>query len=168
MPQNAPYGSWKSPITTDLIARKVISLMDVAVDGEDLYWIESHPLEGGRYTIMRRGSDHKIIECTPPDFYVRTTVHEYGGGAYAVAEGTLYFANYQDQHLYRQEPGARPKLLTPREGCRYADLEIDQARNRLICIREDHTLDGEAINAIASVNLDGSDNGEVLVAGNDF
>jgi dipeptidyl aminopeptidase/acylaminoacyl peptidase len=168
MPSVSPCGSWKSPITTDLIARKVISLMEVAVDGEDVYWIESHPLQGGRYTIMRRGSGHKIIECTPSDFYVRTTVHEYGGGAYAVAEGTLYFANYQDQHLYRQEPGARPKLLTPREGCRYADLEIDLARNRLICIREDHTVDGEPANTIVGVRLEGDDSGEVLVAGRDF
>ena len=105
MPSVSAYGSWKSPITTELIARKVISLMEVAVDGEDLYWIESHPLEGGRYTIMRRGTDRKIIECTPPDFYVRTTVHEYGGGAYAVSEG---------HDLFRELSGSAPLSSRPR------------------------------------------------------
>ena len=160
MPNVSAYGSWKSPITVELIARKVISLMELAVDGEDLYWIESHPLEGGRYTIMRRGADHKIVECTPPEFNVRTTVHEYGGGAYAVSNGTIFFSNFNDQHLYRQEPGDRPRLLTPAEGFRYADLEVDRPRNRLICVREDHTGPGEAVNTIAAVGLDGNDDGK--------
>ena len=76
----APYGSWKSPVTTELITGRSISLIELALDGQDIYWIESRPKEGGRYTIMRRTPDGKITECTPPEFYVRTTVHEYGGG----------------------------------------------------------------------------------------
>jgi hypothetical protein len=75
----APYGSWKSPITADLIASQAISLLEVALDGDDIYWSESHPKEAGRYTIMRRAPDGTITECTPPDFYARTTVHETAG-----------------------------------------------------------------------------------------
>lgn len=164
----APYGTWKSPITTDLIAGKAISLQELAVDGDDIYWIESHPKEGGRYTIMRRTPDGRIVECTPPEFYTRTTVHEYGGGAFTAADGVLYFANYRDQHLYRQRVGESPELLTPGDGYRYADLVVDRQRDRLICIREDHTSGTEAVNTIVSVSLHGGDNGRILVQGNDF
>ncbi len=168
MPIEAPYGGWKSPITADLITGKTISLLELAIDGEDIYWIEGRPKEGGRYTIMRRSSDGKIIECTPPDFYTRSTVHEYGGGAFTVADGSIYFANYRDQHLYAQRAGEQPRLLTPTSGYRYADLTVDRARNRLLCVREDHTAATEAINTIVAVSLDGNDDGHILAAGNDF
>lgn len=168
MAQAAPYGSWKSPITTDLITGKSISLVELAIDGGDVYWIESRPLEGGRYTIMRRTPDGSISECTPPGFYARTTVHEYGGGAFTVAGGTLYFANFKDQHLYRQRLGGQPELLTPGEGYRYADLVVDRRRDRLICIREDHAGAGEAVNTIVSIDLKSPGNGAELVEGNNF
>ena len=164
----AAYGSWKSPITTDLIVNKGVSLLEIALDGNDIYWLEGRPKEAGRYTIMRRTPDGSITECTPPGFYVRTTVHEYGGGAFTVADGVIYFANYRDQRLYRQRPGAAPELLTPTEGYRYADLVVDRRQERLICVREDHTGEGEAINALVSISLAGGEDGRVLVAGNNF
>ena len=164
----APYGTWKSPITTDLITGKTISLLELAVDGDDIYWIESRPLQGGRYTIMRRTPDAKLIECTPPEFYARTKVHEYGGGAFTVDKGVIYFANFSDQHLYRQPVGGKPELLTPGDGYRYADLVMDHERHRLICIREDHTIGTEAVNSIVSVGLQGGDNGQILAQGHDF
>ena len=168
MSKEAPYGNWKSPITTELITGRSISLVELALDGQDIYWIESRPKEGGRCTIMRRTADGVMTECTPPEFYVRTTVHEYGGAAFTVADGVIYFSNFKDQHLYRQQAGGVPQVLTPGEGYRYADLIVDRKRNRLICIREDHTGAGEAINTIVGVSLDGGDNGRVLMEGNNF
>lgn len=168
MPKVLPYGAWKSPITADLITGKSVSLNAVAADGPDIYWVESRPMEGGRYTIMRREPGGSITECTPPDFYVRTTVHEYGGGAFTVHDGTIYFANFGDQRLYRQRPGGKPEVLTPGEGYRYADLVFDRRRDRLICIREDHRGPGEAENTIVSVDCGGGDNGRTLVRGHDF
>ena len=144
MTTQAPYGTWKSPITADLITAKAISLLEVAIDGEDIYWLEGRPMEGGRYTIMRRTPDGAITECTPPDFYARTTVHEYGGGAFTVVDGVIYFANYRDQHLYRQRLGAQPRAVDADDGYRYADLVVDRRRDRIICIREDHTGGTEA------------------------
>jgi dipeptidyl aminopeptidase/acylaminoacyl peptidase len=164
----APYGSWESPITTELITAGTISFMENAVDGEDIYWSESRPMEGGRYVIMRRTADGKIIECTPQDFNARSTVHEYGGGAWLVADGVIYFTNFKDQHLYRQPLGGKPELLTPGDGYRYADMIMDDRRKRLICVREDHTSEGEAINTIVGVSLTGNDNGQVLLQGNNF
>ncbi len=168
MSKVAPYGSWKSPITSNLITRDSISLIELAVDGEDIYWVESRPSEAGRYAIMRREPDGKITECIPSDYSARTTVHEYGGGAFTVSDGVIYFSNFKDQHLYRQSVGGKPEVLTPGNGYRYADLVVDRKRDRLICIREDHTVKGEAINTIVSVGLSGGDNGKILVEGNNF
>ena len=164
----APYGSWKSPITTDLITAKTISFKQNNVDGEDIYWIESRPLDEGRYVVVCRTADGNISDRTPPGFYVRTRVHEYGGGAYTVSDGNIYFSNFEDQHLYSQPAAGQPVLLTPQDGYRYADLVIDKKRNRLICIREDHTREGEAVNTIVSIDLHGNDNGTILVEGGDF
>ena len=164
----AAYGSWKSPITADLITAKTIGFGQIVTDEKDIYWSESRPLEGGRSMIMRRASDGAITECTPPDYYVRTRVHEYGGGAFTVHRGIIYFCNFKDQHLYRQPFNAAPELLTPGEAFRYADMIVDEKRNRIICIREDHTGDGEAVNTIVSIDLNGNDNGTILVQGNNF
>src|ERR671919_750758 len=108
----ASYGSWKSPITADLITAKTIGFGQLVTDEENIYWSESRPLEGGRTVIMRRTPDGTITECTPPDYYVRSRVHEYGGGAFAVHKGIIYFCNFKDQHLYRQSFDGPPELLT--------------------------------------------------------
>jgi dipeptidyl aminopeptidase/acylaminoacyl peptidase len=168
MKKVAPYGTWLSPITSDLITQRSISLIELAIDGKDLYWIESRPNEAGRYVIIRCEPNGRVTECIPSDYSARTTVHEYGGGAFTVEDGIIYFANYKDQHLYRLKPGAEPEILTPGDGFRYADLVIDRKLNRLICIREDHTVAGEAINTIVSVSMDGGDNGKVIIEGNNF
>jgi dipeptidyl aminopeptidase/acylaminoacyl peptidase len=170
MPTIAPYGSWKSPTTAELIARGAVRLMQVVLDGKDIYWLESRPAEGGRYVIVKRTPDGQISDVTPSPFYARTTVHEYGGGDFAVSHGIVYFSNFKDQRLYAQEPGAPPKPITPAKEFRYADGVIDAFRNCLICVREDHTVPGrEAVNTLISLNLDSDHNGgKVLVSGNDF
>src|SRR5207253_11261747 len=110
----APYGSWKSPITSDLIVEGSIGLGQPALDGNDTYWIEVRPQEGGRSCIVRRNSDGEISDVTPRNFNARTRVHEYGGGDYAVSEGTIYFSNYADQRIYRQHRDSQePEPLTP-------------------------------------------------------
>ncbi|MCX6058046.1 MAG: prolyl oligopeptidase family serine peptidase [Chloroflexi bacterium] len=164
--KQASYGSWESPITADLIIAKTISLVEIAASGKDIYWIESRPSEAGRYVIMRRTADGAVTECTPLDFYARTTVHEYGGGAFMVEDGVIYFSNFTDHHLYRQPVGGQPEVLTLADGYYYADLILDKQRGRIICIREDHTVEGEAVNTIVSVGLNGDE--RILVEGNNF
>jgi dipeptidyl aminopeptidase/acylaminoacyl peptidase len=167
-PQVAPYGSWRSPITSDLIVAGTISLEQVALDGDDIYWIEGRPTEAGRYVIVRRTPDGRTIDVTPPPFNARTRVHEYGSASYTVADGVVYFSNFADQRLYRQRPGEAPRPITPQAELRYADAVVERRRGRLICVREDHSAAGrEAVNTIADLPLDGGD-GRVLVSGNNF
>jgi hypothetical protein len=106
---------------------------------------------------------------TPTGFNARTTVHEYGGGAYLVDAGSVYFSNYADQQLYRQSPGEAPQPITSAEKMRYADAVIDRRRNLIYAVREDHSEGGrDAINTLVRINLDGDPSGEVVVSGHDF
>ncbi|MGH2413808.1 MAG: TolB family protein, partial [Microcystaceae cyanobacterium] len=167
-PQIVPFGSWKSPITSDLIVSETIGLGGVAVDGEDIYWLEGRPTEGGRNVLVRRTPEGTVTDITPPPFNVRTRVHEYGGGAFLVVNGTVYFSNFADQRIYRQTPNTEPQPLTQASQQRYADAIVDQKRNRLICVCEDHTkADREPENTLVSVDVKTGDV-QVLVSGSDF
>ncbi len=168
-PITARCGSWKSPITSDLIVSETVGVWQVMLDGEDVYWVEARPKEGGRNVVVRRMPDGGTADVTPAAFNVRTRVHEYGGGAYVVADGTVYFSNFADQRLYRQALGGEPQPSTPEADFRYADYVIDRRRGRLIAVREDHTTAGrEAVNTLVALDLAGGDGGRVLVSGNDF
>ncbi|HEX6441756.1 MAG TPA: prolyl oligopeptidase family serine peptidase, partial [Stellaceae bacterium] len=170
--QILPYGSWRSPITSDVIVGETIGLGDILVDGGDIYWIEARPGEGGRNVIVRRAPDGGIEDMTPAPFSARTRVHEYGGGAAAVDRGVLYFSNFADQRLYRQPLGKAPEPLTPeppaKAAWRYADGRIDAARERWIGVREEHHADGRVDNAIVAVDLQRPGPGMVLAQGGDF
>ncbi len=168
MPSIAPYGSWKSPITTDLIVSGAVGLGQIALDGEDVYWVEMRPSEGGRMVIVRRSADGATVDVTPEPYSVRTRVHEYGGGAFLVSDGTVFFSNFADQRLYRQERGAEPVPITPEAPLRYADGAPDGERGRIICVREDHSDEGEPSNAIVAVDAEGKLAQEVLYGESDF
>jgi dipeptidyl aminopeptidase/acylaminoacyl peptidase len=142
------------------------------VDGDAVYWTEGRPSEGGRYVVVKWTAADGRIDVVPAPFNVRTRVHEYGGGSYAVHNGTLYFANFADQRLYRQLIGGVPEPVTPDLGAgvlRFADGVVDGRNGRLLCIREDHRhAPAEAQNSLVSLRLDGNDEGTVLASGNDF
>ena len=160
-----PYGSWKSPITSDLIVAKSIGLSEVQIDGDDIYWLESRPDEGGRSVVVRL-SDGAPRDLTPQPFNVRDRVHEYGGGAWTVANGTLWFSNDGDRRLYRLDRGAEAaRPVTPEGAWRYADGVIDE-RGRWIGVREDHTIEGrEPVNQIVAIDAGST---RVLATGHDF
>ena len=138
-PITAPYGSWKSPITSDLIIAGTIGLGQMALDGDQVYWLEGRPTEGGRVVIVRRTSDGLQVDVLPPPYNARSRVHEYGGGAYTVHDDNIYFVNFSDQRIYQTDGSQAPAPLTPDIAWRYADLQVDAARERLICVREDQT-----------------------------
>src|SRR5262249_23315613 len=55
--KTAQYGSWKSPITSELIVAQSITLSEVCLDGGHVYWLEGRPQEQGRYVVVRAGAD---------------------------------------------------------------------------------------------------------------
>lgn len=145
-PRTLPYGSWPSPISIASAVAGSLSLREPRFDGRDLYWLEGRPAEAGRSVIVRRTESGAVEDVTPAGFNVRTSAHEYGGGAHVLADGVVYFSNFDDGRLYRQRPGEDPEPITPPERLRYADLIVDAQRGRLIGVVEDH----RAITASAS------------------
>ncbi|TMG12008.1 MAG: S9 family peptidase, partial [Chloroflexi bacterium] len=169
--KTARYGAWASPITPDLLLQGTVHMRNQMIrwDGDDLYWSELRPYEGGRIVVCRRGADGKIADVTPTGFNARSRVHEYGGGHYAVTGGTVFFTNFKDQRLYRQERDGAPRAITPEDDIRHADMVIDVDRDRVIAVREDHTAGTpEAVNTIVALDAHGQREPITIASGNDF
>ena len=169
----AAYGAWPSAISAALVAAGATPLSQLATGGaggNDIYWLAGRAAEAGRNTLQRhRGA--RIAELTPAPLNVRTRVHEYGGGAYAVDGDTIYFSHFADNRVYRldcQDGEAEPVALTRPGKQRHADFVADRQRGRLIGVRELHSDDPHAhpANTICAINADGSET--VLVHGSDF
>lgn len=166
-----PYGSWPSPITADLLVQRVVGLQELEVAGGVLWWNERRPAESGRQVVVRRSPDGQLDDMVPPGFSARTTVHEYGGGAYTVAGEALFFSNMVDQRLWRVDPGAAPRPLTPEHAApgevRFADTRATPDGAWLLCVRERH-LAGEVVNDVVAVASDGEGEPRQLLGGHDF
>lgn len=170
--QTLPFGSWPTPITSAQVVRTAARLGEVAVDGEQVWWAESRASEGGRTVLVHRGPDGSTTDLLPAPWNARTRAHEYGGGAWTVADGTVFFTDFADQRLYRVVPGGEPEPLTPEpgipSGVRFADLSVTPA-GQVLCVREVHAASGAAadvVHEVVTVGLDGAV--EVLVHGPDF
>jgi len=168
-PTILPFGSWPSAIKVSDLTSASIGLAEPWIDGDDIYWIESRPTEGGRRVLVRQGQDGSIQELTPDPANVRSRVHEYGGGSYTVAGGTIVYSECSDGRLYRLDPGiAAPTPITAPGPHRYADLRGDGSRRRFLAIREDHTDPADPKAAIVAVAFDGDRDPVVLYEGPDF
>jgi dipeptidyl aminopeptidase/acylaminoacyl peptidase len=171
MTKTLPFGTWPSPITPESIVADAATPTATWFDGDVVWWSEARPSEGGRIQIVRNDPDGPV-DILPDGFNARTRVHEYGGGAWWVDEGVLFFANWDDQRLYRVDPGTGPRPITPEppiaNGWRYADGRRVPGSDWIVCVREDHTGGGEATNEIVMVRADGSASPTVIVEGRDF
>jgi len=160
----ALYGSWDSPITAEDLIRSVIGLSELKLDGKDIYWNESRPLENGRSAVVSY-SNGKKIEKVPSPYNARSRVHEYGGGSYTVYKGLIYFVNFQDQRIYEAD-GKKINAITPKGLLRFADLTFDSKRNRLLAVCEDHRKK-DVKNTLVSIDIK-TKKIKTLVSGNDF
>jgi dipeptidyl aminopeptidase/acylaminoacyl peptidase len=167
-PRHAPFGSWRSPISADMLVQGAVRFGDTSIDGDTVYWVEGRPQEEGRYVIVSRRPNGEIDDILPSPFSARTLLNEYGGGALLAAEGIVYFTNHADQRIWRMKPGEPPRAVTAQGKLRFADYALDASRGRLIAVCEDHSQSSdEPANRIVAVDLA---NGTVttLVEGADF
>jgi len=171
-PTTAAYGSWKSPITSALLTSSGIGFSEVQFSDGQVYWLESRPDEAGRVAIVRCSADGKTSDAVPQTFSTRSRAHEYGGGAYFVHKDTIFFSNFKDQRLYRQEPNREPVAITPEPprpaSLRYADGRVTPDGKTITCVRERHEEGREAINEIVSMPADGSGSPRIILEGYDF
>ena len=162
------YGSWVSEITTEMLVGDAVRLGGVALAGDEIYWVEGRPSEAGRCVLVCQSSNGHRQDLTPAPFSVRTRVHEYGGDAFHVADGVVWFCNDADQRIYSSRAGESPVALTNDGPHRYADFSFDAVGQRLLCVRESaREGGGEPANELVAVSLD-SGAVTVLAEGSDF
>jgi dipeptidyl aminopeptidase/acylaminoacyl peptidase len=172
--QRAPYGSWASPISAELVASTgtIWARFERPEPAEEgVHWLESRPSEG-RTVLVFKPWGEDVVDVVPAGINVRTGVHEYGGSAYFRHGSTVFFSNFDDQRLYRQEGiGAEPQPITPTppesKSFRYADGVVTPDGTTVICVRERHE-NGEVVNELVSLAPDGSDEAAVIASGHDF
>jgi dipeptidyl aminopeptidase/acylaminoacyl peptidase len=175
--QVLPFGSWPTPITSELLVAAAVRLSEVRVDGQQVIWSEGRPSEGGRVQLVRRSPDGTTTELLPEGRSARTSVHEYGGGAWWARDGIVWFTAADDQRLYRLDPGTGSlRALTPEpevpRGDRYSDGDLSPDGGSLVCVREHHPADGRGAADVRNeiVRLDAHRPGDpaVVVTGPDF
>jgi dipeptidyl aminopeptidase/acylaminoacyl peptidase len=171
----SPFGSWPTPITSELIVRASARLGDVAVEGDGVWWSELRPEEAGRTQLVHRRGDGPAVDLLPGGFNARTAAHEYGGGAWWVRGRTLWFANWDDQRLYRLLGRATPVPITPEpdvpRGDRWADADLDPSGRWMALVREHHPVGGgpaDVVNEIVLLDTSGDLEPRPLVTGADF
>lgn len=161
------YGDWPSPLSSSDVAQGAIRLADLHRDGDDVYWTEGRPTEAGRNVIVRWRSG-EVTDVLPAPWSARTSVHEYGGGAVHAHRGRVYFSNAEDAALYRvDEGGTAPVKVCGAAGMRFADMEVDSAHGRIICVAEDHRHPAAVRNLLVAVPLAGGEP-KALIEGADF
>ncbi|MBB3222164.1 dipeptidyl aminopeptidase/acylaminoacyl peptidase [Massilia umbonata] len=170
--QTASFGTWPSPIGAAMVAAGATPLSSIAVHGNDILWLAGRASEGGRNTLLRRRAG-RVDELTPLPLNVRSRVHEYGGGAYAVEGDTVFFSHAGDNRLYRKDGSANAVPFTAEGRQRFADFVVDRARGRLVAVREQHPASpadpaahAQPENTLCAVAFDGTET--VLAQGHDF
>ncbi|WP_338333231.1 S9 family peptidase [Acetobacter sp. LMG 32666] len=162
-------GSWPSPVTATLVAGKSLTLSEVRATGQSVFWLERRPAEGGRTALMRWAEPEGVSEVLPVQADVGTRVHEYGGGAYAVApQGIVYADRRTAQVWLLVGADTTPRLLAGADGLRFADLRFDPAGTTVLAVREDHRQAGEPQGALVALGGAVAPEGLVLQSGADF
>jgi dipeptidyl aminopeptidase/acylaminoacyl peptidase len=169
-----PYGAWPSPISAEMVAQASLGLSAPWLEDGMLWWLESRPLENGRVVLVRRDPGREPADVVPEGFNVRTSVHEYGGGAYCVHGETAFVSNFADQRLYRVDRGGEPVPITLDAGDRrhrYADGRVTADGGLWIGVRERHAesdRSADVVNELVAVATDGSTEPTVIASGRDF
>ncbi len=170
-----PYGSWPTPITSDVVVEAAVQLGEVAYADGSVTWSEQRPQEGGRTQIVRWLPDWSVVDLLPDGFNARTAAHEYGGGAWWVRGQDLWFANWDDQRLYQLMGRSMPVPITPEpaqeRGERWADGDLDGSGRWLAVVRELHepgATPAEVVNEILVLDVTAEHEPRVMVSGPDF
>lgn len=175
--QKLPYSQWEPSITPKKVFSDVVNPWEIKIVGRTIYWLEQRPTEQGRVVLVKCDESGQISDVTPKGYWIRTRVHEYGGGAYNLNDQCVYFVNFTDQRIYRQSLTEKqlPRPLTPNKNSdgslgKYGALELSSNGTRLVFVYEKEYADKENENFIAVLDLTSEELREpaILASGNDF
>lgn len=168
-PEVRPYGSWKSPLTAEMLVERRLGLGDLETNQDELFWSEYRPEESGRTSVVA-WKDGQKRDLIPQPFNATSRVHEYGGGAYCVSSSHLIFVNRTDQNLYTVDlanAGTPTQITTSDSSERFGDLFMTRDGSKFVCVRERHRSHEEPINDLVLINPK-SGQAVVLHSGHDF
>ncbi|MDR1214211.1 MAG: prolyl oligopeptidase family serine peptidase [Propionibacteriaceae bacterium] len=166
----APHGTWASPIEADLVAGGAVGLTALSRLGQDLHWLVADPSQGGRVSLWRQSDGGPARDLTP-QHNLRSSVHEYGGGAVGLAGGLIVFTDLASGRVHLLEAGRPPRPISPAGAYRYAGFAIVPERRLVVCLRQDFAgSTTQPDDALVVLDLDGTNaaGGRVLAQGADF
>lgn len=151
-----PYGSWPSPITAEAVSRSTPRVDGARLVGDEVWWGESVPAEAGRVAVKRRRADGSVETVLPSPANARSSVHEYGGGAWTASDdGELFYVEKTDQRVYALRPGEDARPLTPASDAdRHGGLTWQHGV--LLAVRERHGDERIPARAIVRIPTDGA------------
>jgi len=165
--KNKVCGSWKSLITSGLVAKSSVKFLDLAKDGDDIYLSMLIPQEKGKVNILKFNTKKNHFEkCLPKNFSARTKVHEFGGLSFCVKNKEIFFSNFQDQQIYKIDSKKQIFSITKSKNSRFVNYIVDDMRNLVYCIEEKHLKKGKVDNSI--VKIDNKKNVKRIIEGEDF
>ena len=160
----SPFGTWESPLAAADLVEGALGLgyptQTGGIDGAPprVVWQEARPAEGGRVALVAwDGAGGGCSELLPVEMSARSTVHEYGGRAWAIGGPgghVLVTSNFSDQRLWDISPGQLPRPLTAepanQHAVRFACPVLTPDGRWVIAVRERH-VDGEVSNDIVAI-----------------
>lgn len=163
-----PFGSWKSPIASSSLVENSLRLGNIQIDDDKVIWSEGRPSEKGRTALMSWTATTEKQELSSPEYNVRTRGHEYGGKSFTAVNGRIFILQFGDQQIYELKPGGESVQITFNPDFRYADIRLDENRNQLIAVGEDHSDPQDVLNMLIRISLDGNGEQVVVASGHDF
>jgi dipeptidyl aminopeptidase/acylaminoacyl peptidase len=177
-------GGWPSSIGSADLVEGALRLSAPRIHEGVIYWLEGRPGEGGRQALMagelaEAGQVRDLHEVCPAEVDIRTRVHEYGGGEYAIGSGHLFFVDDRDGRIHQGRLAAgHATNIAPisRPDSRYADLVCSRDGRWLIAVEERPRVGREPENRLVAFELDPNAHGpeassremRIIASGHDF
>ncbi|KAL9089975.1 MAG: hypothetical protein Q9165_005504 [Trypethelium subeluteriae] len=153
--KTAPYGTWESPITSDIVTGKVVALQAVRANkfSGAVYWLEGRP--DGRSCIVERLPDGGARDVLPSNYSARSSVYEYGGASFALnSGGDIIFVDADSDTLALLKPSTgQCQVIQQQKGLRYADFDAHPiVPDKIVAIEEEHTDKADVINRLVTID----------------
>ena len=166
----APYGGFESALSAQQVANGGLRLSQpqLNADGSQLFYLEGRPAEGGRQVLVVKDlTTGDVSDINEAPINIRSLVHEYGGGAYAlaepvsgrtpglvytdIAERAVWWLPFGDDGKWHGDLAGARKVLG-HEQLRFADFSHDARRNRIIAVCEDHRPHSDTAETLHQAN----------------